>query len=117
MWTFRNDLPRDLDKPKFIVTLHDVDGGFLRFDRPELQDGRLVLRAVDRQLRENRRHGSASPLAYLYERDDPDEPDRDLSLTAGHYDQADMVWVFSGEVPGIIGLTEPLQPVAEPPDR
>jgi hypothetical protein len=94
-----------------------VSAAFLRFDRPELVDDHLVIRAVDAGIRAHRRHGHASPLGYLYEVDDPDEPAADLRLAAGHYDQANLVWVFSGEVPGIIGLTEPTQPPAETPRR
>lgn len=81
---------------------------FLRFDPPELQDGSLVVRAVPSALRERRRLGVDVPLGYLYEPVDALEPDTDLSFDAGHYDEANLVWSFSGEVTGIAGMTEPL---------
>ena len=91
--------------------------GFLRIDRPELQGTTLVIRAVPAQLRERRRLDRCSPLAYLYERVDGTEPRTDLALAAGHYDEANLVWSFSGEVSGIVGLTEPLSSAGQPPDR
>ena len=81
---------------------------FLRFDRPELTDGALVIRAVPARIREQRRHSSAVPLAYLYEVVSPYDPDTDVVMTAGHYDQTGLVWRFSGELVGITGITEPL---------
>jgi hypothetical protein len=29
-------------------------------------------------------------------------------MAAGHYDETNLVWSFSGEVTGIVGLTEPM---------
>jgi hypothetical protein len=81
---------------------------FLRFDPPELQDGSLVVRAVPASLREGRRVARGSPLGYLYEQEPEDEPEHDLTFTAGHYDEDNLVWSFSGEVTGIIGITEPM---------
>lgn len=81
---------------------------FLRLDRAELQDGNLVIRAVDSGVRAHHRLGPQAPLAYLYEQADSEEPEADLVLAAGHYDQSELVWSFSGEVSGIIGLTEPM---------
>ncbi|MEV4415654.1 hypothetical protein [Catellatospora sp. NPDC049609] len=94
-----------------------VPATVLRLDRPELDaTARLVVRgAVDPRLREHRRTGAASPLAYLYERPDPDAPEADLTLSVGHYDEANLVWVFSGEVDGIIGLTQPTASAGDPP--
>jgi hypothetical protein len=31
-------------------------------------------------------------------------------MDAGHYDETDLVWSFSGEVTGIVNLTEPMSP-------
>lgn len=89
----------------------------LRLDRPELADGaRLVLRApASVSERESRRVNPASPLAYLYERPDPDAPQADLVIAVGHYDTENLVWVFSGEIDGIIGLTQPLSAGRHPP--
>lgn len=94
-----------------------VPATVLRLDRPELDPAaRLVVRgAVDPQLRESRRTGAASPLAYLYERPDPDAPEADLVLAVGHYDEVNLVWAFSGEVDGIIGLTQPMASAGDPP--
>ena len=33
-----------------------------------------------------------------------------LTFTAGHYDEANLVWSFSGEVTGIFGLTQSTSP-------
>ncbi|WP_158244954.1 hypothetical protein, partial [Verrucosispora sp. ts21] len=52
---------------------------------------------------------------YLYDRADHDELESDLILDAGHYDAGDQTWSFSAEVPGIIGLTEPLSSADNPP--
>ncbi|MGH9209823.1 MAG: hypothetical protein ACRD2C_03980 [Acidimicrobiales bacterium] len=81
---------------------------FLRFDRRELEGNRLVIRAVPEGLRRSRRFGLASPLGYLYEQVSDLEPASDESFDAGHYDPANLVWSFSGEVTGITGLTEPM---------
>jgi hypothetical protein len=82
----------------------------LRLDRPELDAAaRLVLRAPPAAgERESRRINPDVPLAYLYERPDPDAPSTDLTIAAGHYDAENLVWVFSGDIDGIIGLTQPL---------
>jgi len=86
-----------------------VIAAFLRLDRPELDSGNnLVIRAVPAVARETRRLGRLAPLGYLYERTDGSEPESDLTLAVGHYDETNLVWSFSGEVTGIIGLTEPL---------
>ncbi|AEB46804.1 MULTISPECIES: hypothetical protein [Micromonospora] len=87
----------------------------LRLDRPELDGTRLVVRAVDVELRERRRGHHLAPLGYLYDRADHDELESDLILDAGHYDAGDQTWSFSAEVPGIIGLTEPLSSADNPP--
>ncbi len=81
---------------------------FLRLDRAELSDNNFVIRAVAPQLRETRRVSQTSPLGYLYESPPGDEPDADLTISAGHYDQANLVWSFSGDVTGMPGLTEPM---------
>jgi hypothetical protein len=83
---------------------------FLRFDPPELQDGSLVVRAVPADVRESRRLARGAPLGYLYEQVDEGEPEHDLTFTAGHFDEAKLVWSFSGEVTGIVGITEPASP-------
>ncbi|WP_147252496.1 hypothetical protein [Micromonospora endolithica] len=87
----------------------------LRLDRPELDGTRLVVRAVDVDLREQRRVHHLAPLGYLYDRSDHDELESDLTLDAGHYDEDNLVWSFSADVPGIIGLTEPLSSAGTPP--
>jgi hypothetical protein len=83
---------------------------FLRFDPPELHDGSLVVRAVPAELRERRRVGPGTPLAYLYERVPEGASDRDLTFAAGHFDEVNLVWSFSGELTGILGITEPMAP-------
>ncbi|MEU6041534.1 hypothetical protein ABZ801_39710 [Actinomadura sp. NPDC047616] len=80
---------------------------FLRFDPPELRDGSLIVRGVPARLREGRRLAPGAPLGYLYQQVDEDEPEHDLAFTAGHYDEDELVWRFSGEVTGIAGITEP----------
>lgn len=87
-----------------------VASAFLRLDPPELDGGSLVVRAVPARLRASRRSGLGVPLAYLYEQVPPGTPDRDLRFTAGHYDEANLVWSFSGEVTGIFGITEQMSP-------
>jgi hypothetical protein len=87
-----------------------VTSAFLRLDPPELDGGSLVVRAVPAPLRASRRAGLGTPLAYLYEQVPDGTPDRDLSFTAGHYDEANLVWSFSGEVTGIGGITEQMSP-------
>jgi hypothetical protein len=79
---------------------------FLRFDRPELEAGRLVVRAVPEPVRAHRRVSPAIPLGYRYEVRIEHEPVRDFAVTAGHFDQENLVWSFSGELDGILGLTE-----------
>lgn len=81
---------------------------FLRFDRRELEGTMLVIRAVPTELRLSRRFGLASPLGYLYEQVSDLEPASDERFDAGHYDTANLVWSFSGDVTGISGLTEPM---------
>jgi hypothetical protein len=83
-------------------------GHFLRFDRAELVGSVLVIRAVPPAERMHRRLAASSPLAYLYERVLDSEPTADLRLAAGHYDERNLVWCFSGDITGIVGLTEPL---------
>ncbi|MEU5878619.1 hypothetical protein [Spirillospora sp. NPDC047279] len=83
---------------------------FIRFDPPELRDGALVVRAIPASLRESRRVGRGTPLAYLYEHVRPGEPDHDLTFEAGHFDEANLVWSFSGQLDGILGITEPMAP-------
>ncbi|GAA2431196.1 hypothetical protein GCM10010191_51150 [Actinomadura vinacea] len=88
---------------------HPLPGGraFLRFDRPELLEGSMVVRAVPADVRAHRRHARGTPLGYLYEVVSEGEPEHDLVFTAGHFDETGLVWRFSGEVNGIIGITEP----------
>ncbi|WP_146087427.1 hypothetical protein [Thermomonospora echinospora] len=83
---------------------------FLRFDPPELQDGSMVIRAVPADVRERRRLAHGSPLAYLYEVVSEWEPEQDVVFTAGHFDETNLVWSFSGEVTGIFGITQPTSP-------
>jgi hypothetical protein len=80
---------------------------FLRLDRAELSGATLVVRATPAEIREHRRGSGDVPLGYLYERVSDADPDTDIVLAAGHYDQANLVWSFSGQLTGIIGLTEP----------
>ncbi|WP_433334463.1 hypothetical protein [Spirillospora sp. CA-294931] len=87
-----------------------ASSAFIRFDPPELHDGSLVVRAVPADLREGRRLGPATPLAYLYERVPDAMPDTDQRFDAGHYDETRLVWSFSGELTGILGITEPTSP-------
>lgn len=80
----------------------------------------LVVRAVPERMRAHRRSGRHAPLGYLYEHVLRGEPDADLSFKAGHYDEANLVWSFSGEVTGIVGITEPPSPdrqTQKEPDR
>jgi hypothetical protein len=90
--------------------------GFLRLDRPELSGTTLIVRATPVEVRESRRHNGAAPLAYLYQRVSDADPDTDIVLAAGHFDEANLVWSFSGELTGIIGLTEP-HPSDQPAPR
>jgi hypothetical protein len=85
-----------------------ITPAFLRFDRPELQDGAFVIKAVPAVLRASRQRGLGTPLAYLYEVAE-DEPEEDQRFAAGHFDEINLVWSFSAEVTGIAGITEPLQ--------
>ncbi|NUT32092.1 MAG: hypothetical protein HOV79_03355 [Hamadaea sp.] len=107
------DLPGEAAK----LPPDSVPVSFLRLDRPELDSARrLIVRgAVEPRLRESRRLSPHAPLAYLYERPDPDAPDHDLALSMGHFDEAGSVWVFSGEVDGVIGLTQPMSSAGDPP--
>jgi hypothetical protein len=88
---------------------------FLRLDRPELSGTTLIVRATPPDLREHRRRSGTAPLGYLYERPSDADPDSDIVLAAGHYDEANLVWSFSGEVTGILGLTEPYPTEAPAP--
>lgn len=90
---------------------------FLRLDRAELSDNHFVIRAIAPQVRDARRMAQTSPLGYLYERSTGDEPETDLTLAAGQYDQANLVWSFSGDVTGIVGLTEPTLGPSQPSRR
>lgn len=83
---------------------------FIRFDPPELINGSLVVRAVPEELRERRRHSGVTPLAYLYEVVPDGMPAQDVSFTAGHFDEPNLVWAFSGQLTGLLGITEPLSP-------
>lgn len=84
---------------------------FLRLDRPELEDETtMVVRSVPAALREQRRVSPAAPLAYLFETVTPHEPEEDMRMDAGHYDETNLVWSFSGEISAIVGLTEPMSP-------
>ena len=80
---------------------------FLRLDPPELDGGDLVVRARPTESRARTRTSPRAPLAYLYERPDEHEPERTTRLAAGHYDRTSLTWTFSGDIPGIIGITEP----------
>ncbi|MFB4315239.1 hypothetical protein [Actinomadura sp. 21ATH] len=101
--------PRPGDSPGTAQDEHPLPGGpaFLRFDRPELHEGSMVVRAVPADVRAHRRHAAGTPLAYLYEVVSEWEPEHDLAFTAGHFDETGLVWRFSGEVTGIAGITEP----------
>lgn len=83
---------------------------FLRFDPPELHEGSFVVRAVATALRERRRNSRRSPLGYLYEQPPEGSADHDLTFDAGHFDETNLVWSFSGELTGILGITEALSP-------
>ena len=80
---------------------------FLKFDRPELTDGAFVVRATPDEVRNQRRHSRSTPLGYLYQIRIDGEPDDDVVIPAGHFDDDEMVWVFSGCLSGVGGLTEP----------
>ncbi|MFC9977085.1 hypothetical protein ACFVH6_39910 [Spirillospora sp. NPDC127200] len=80
---------------------------FLRLDRPELDGNEIVIRAGPVESRARTRNARSAPLAYLYELVSEFEPDTEVRLAAGHYDAENMVWVFSDEVPGIVGITQP----------
>lgn len=80
---------------------------FLRLDRSELSDGKLVVRAAAAEAHVRSKASPAAPLGYLYGLEPDSESQHDLALSAGHYDAESQVWVFSGELTGIIGITEP----------
>ncbi|GAA2431276.1 hypothetical protein GCM10010191_51280 [Actinomadura vinacea] len=80
---------------------------FLRLDRPELDGTEMVIPARPTESRARTRTSGSAPLAYLYELDNEFEPETVVRLPAGHYDADELVWSFSGDVPGIIGITEP----------
>ncbi|HEY7595121.1 MAG TPA: hypothetical protein VH969_18365 [Actinophytocola sp.] len=89
---------------------------FLRLDRPELEGGTMmVVRSVLPADRARRRVSPFAPLAYLFETVNRYEPDRDVRLDAGHYDEANLVWSFTGEVTGIVGITTPMTPESDTP--
>lgn len=89
---------------------------FLRLDRPELEDATtMVVRSVPPAERERRRLSPVAPLAYLFETVTPYEPEHDVRLDAGHYDETNLVWSFSGEISAIVGLTEPMTPERDTP--
>lgn len=75
----------------------------------------MVVRSVPPADRERRRLSPTVPLAYLFETVPPYEPDRDMWMNAGHYDEANLVWSFSGEVTAIVGLTAPMTPESDSP--
>jgi hypothetical protein len=79
---------------------------FLRTDRPELDGTTMVLRPAIPEERARRKRDPRSPLGYLYEIQVPMEPETDIRLAAGHYDMANLVWVFSGDITTISGITE-----------
>jgi hypothetical protein len=79
---------------------------FLRTDRPELDGTIMVLRAAIPEERARRKRDPHSPLGYLYEIQVPMEPETEIRLAAGHYDTANLVWIFSGDITNISGLTE-----------
>ncbi|SEG76963.1 hypothetical protein SAMN04489712_111230 [Thermomonospora echinospora] len=80
---------------------------FLRLDPPELTGTNMVVRAVPADARALRRSDPHAPFAYLYEQPPPFSPEEDIVLAAGHYDEVNLVWSFSGEIHGITGITEP----------
>jgi hypothetical protein len=89
---------------------------FLRLDRPELEGGTtMVVRSVRPADRARRRVSPSAPLAYLFETVNPFEPDRDIRMDAGHYDEANLVWSFTGEVTAIVGITTPMTPESDTP--
>lgn len=89
---------------------------FLRLDRPELESGNtMVVRAVPATDRDRRRNSASSPLAYLFEIVTPHEPASDVRMNAGHYDETELVWSFSGEITAMVGLTAPMTPEGEAP--
>lgn len=99
------------------ATRYVVPRQFLRFDRRELDGCSLVVRATPVEVRRARRDSDAVPLGYLYQVFSEYDPDQDLVMAAGHYDQATKVWVFSGDLTGIIGLTEPFPAEDRKPDQ
>ena len=93
-----------------------VSPTFLRLDRPELEDGStMVVLAVPSADRARRRTSDAVPLAYLFESVTPFEPDADVRMNAGHYDEDNLVWSFSGDVTAMVGLTAPMTPESAAP--
>ena len=87
-----------------------IPNAFLRIDRPELDGTTMVLRAAIPEERARRKQDPCSPLGYLYEIQVPMEPETDVRLAAGHYDMANLVWIFSGDITTISGLTEATPP-------
>ncbi|MBA8951217.1 hypothetical protein ACFQU9_01000 [Actinomadura namibiensis] len=97
-------------KPESTASIRSVPHRwptFLRFDRPELDGDEMVIRARPTQSRARTRTSPAVPLAYLYEPEDEFEPESTVRMSAGHYDADRQVWVFSGDVRGLVGITEP----------
>lgn len=89
---------------------------FLRLDRAELVEGNtMVVLAVAPADRERRRTSASAPLAYLFETVNPYEPASDVRMDAGHYDETNLVWSFSGEVTAMVGLTTPMTPESDAP--
>lgn len=107
-----------------IGALHGVEEVrplLLRFDRAELDGTTMVIQPSAAHLRTVSRENRLAPLAYLYECDPGPEPPTRLRLEAGHYDAERCVWVFSGDISAIIGITAPASdatpdvPGIEPP--
>jgi hypothetical protein len=80
---------------------------FLRLDRPELDGNEMVIPPSPTESRARTRGSPSAPFGYLYELGNEFEPETEVRLPAGHYDADELVWCFSGDVPGIIGITEP----------
>jgi hypothetical protein len=66
----------------------------------------MTIVATPDEIREQRRSSPTAPLGYLYQIRVDNEPDVDITVTAGHYDETNLVWVYSGQLGGIVGLTE-----------
>ncbi|WP_018653834.1 hypothetical protein [Actinomadura flavalba] len=80
---------------------------FLRLDRSELDGDVMVVPARPSVSRARTRTSATAPFAYLFDHDNAYEPEAELRMTAGRFDPVEQTWIFSGQITGLIGITEP----------